>query len=56
MHGDHLFFDPLDTEAGVDAPEPERDHGPGADDLQAQRRRELARVQEELRRMAQGRS
>ncbi|WP_247827779.1 hypothetical protein [Arthrobacter antioxidans] len=53
MHRDGLFFDPLDTEADVHAPEPER--GPGPDDPQVQRRRELARVQDELRRMSQGR-
>ena len=55
MQRDDLFFDPLDTEADVRAPESERGRGPGADDLRARRRRELARVQEELRRMAQGR-
>ncbi|MHA7210028.1 hypothetical protein [Arthrobacter sp. MDT1-65] len=70
MHRDGLFFDPLDaeddapTQAPAPAPVPEQTAGPIAEpvrhrrvdpeELQAQRRRELARVQAELRRMAAG--
>ncbi|WP_104180458.1 hypothetical protein [Arthrobacter sp. B0490] len=68
MHRDGLFFDPLDVEddapAQAPVPAPEQTAGPDTEpvrhrrvdpeELQAQRRRELARVQAELRRMAAG--
>ncbi|OUM43315.1 hypothetical protein [Arthrobacter sedimenti] len=60
MHRDGLFFDPLQDEAKDEAdvppvaPEPVRHRRPSADELQVQRQRELARVQDELKRMAQG--
>lgn len=59
MHREGLFFDPLQDEPVVPAaadgpPEPARHRRLDAEELQAQRQRELTRVQEELRKMAQG--
>lgn len=59
MHREDLFFDPLQEGSGVpraedNTPESGRNRRLDAEELQAQRQRELARVQEELRRMAQG--
>jgi hypothetical protein len=56
MHRDGLFFDPLEAEeeAPVRAPEATRRRRPDPEDLKAQRQRELARVQDDLRRMATG--
>ncbi|MDN4609461.1 hypothetical protein [Arthrobacter burdickii] len=56
MHRDGLFFDPLQDEADAPpaAPEPARHRRPSAEELQVQRQRELARVQDELKRMARG--
>jgi hypothetical protein len=68
MHRDGLFFDPLHDQKTVhkdDAPEdaeassaaasePRRHHRPDAQELKAQRQRELARVQDDLKKMAQG--
>jgi hypothetical protein len=56
MHRDGLFFDPLQDEADVPpAPSvPAQHHRPGPEELQVQRQRELARVQDELKRMARG--
>jgi hypothetical protein len=56
MHRDGLFFDPLQDEADVPpaAPEAVRHRRPSPDELQLQRQRELARVQDELKRMARG--
>lgn len=59
MHRDGLFFDPLQDEADappLPEPEPARPHQPSAAELQRQRQRELARVQDDLKRMAQGSS
>lgn len=56
MHREKLFFDPLEADADPPAPQPEpgRHQRPTADELRAQRLQELARVQAELTRMAQG--
>ncbi|RJT80024.1 hypothetical protein D6T63_09075 [Arthrobacter cheniae] len=68
MHRDGLFFDPLNDEKTVHedgapeddaeassaaASEPRRHHRPDAQELKAQRQRELARVQDDLKKMAQ---
>ena len=64
MHRDGLFFDPLEAEeeapeqaaeqAEVQSPAPPRHRQPDPEDLKVQRERELARVQDELRKMAAG--
>ncbi len=57
MHRDGLFFDPLQDEAAapiLPEPEPARHRRPDPEELQAQRLTELARVQDELKRMARG--
>jgi hypothetical protein len=61
MHREGLFFDPLqgeDADPRVEpAPprtEPRRRRGPDAGERQERRRQELARVQDELRKLAEG--
>ncbi|MDQ0736880.1 hypothetical protein [Arthrobacter agilis] len=61
MHREGLFFDPLEAEEDApgqpgpaQASEPVRHRRQDPEDLKIQRQRELARVQDDLRRMASG--
>ncbi len=54
MHREELFFDPLQGEDPPPRIEPGRRPKPDAGHLQDRRRQELERVQDELRKLAEG--